>query len=713
MNTSQFNTKEEPWVVMNNGFFKTRISKLLKENDIPEDSIEGIFENAGQILSKCPNPQSTIPVGKTGIVIGKVQSGKTSNFISLMALAMDNSYEVMVVLGGNKINLLAQNTLRIKQSFGESDKLVVLDTNVNKNLISPATIKTFLDSGKKVIIVGLKHQKHINFLANLYDDIYLRSMPTLIIDDEGDQASLNTYRYKNKMSPIYASIKNLKEKIDIHCFISVTATPQANILSDITDFLSPSFGSLVYPGNNYCGLMTFHGEDQDIYIKEISDEEPSLLDEELPSSFFEALAIYFVGGTLRQYRGDNGAHSMLIHPSQKKYDHRIVINKVKNILDDWRAISSIRLDNVTDLAYTSLRSHLYSAYLSLLNDGVVLPPFEQLELNILKNIKICSPVHLFNSDEPANDNDKYYKFNIYVGGNMVERGITLKGLAVTYITRRAKGVSNVDNTEQRARWFGYKQHYLDVCRVYTTKVIKKDFSSILEHDEDLWATIERAESKGTPFKEIPRVFVLNDKMLRLTRTTVARTSKFSQISEWKKQNKFLFNEDASNKNKVLIELFKEKNIHEIEFRQFNGGNKHAMLKNIDFYDLNKSFLQNFEFPNGSNLNHKYLNKIEELLKKSKIDAKIDILWIREETGQTRSVHEDSTISELFQGRNPNLSSPTYYDGDNALANEREVMQLQIHYVKPKNIEVTYYTPMLALYIPNSYSSQMVNLVIED
>ncbi|MDQ0919162.1 Z1 domain-containing protein [Paenibacillus sp. V4I5] len=700
----------EVWPIVSDGYFRNRISSLLIDNDIPKDAVDSIFLNAVDILSQCPDPKSKSSKGNSGIVIGKVQSGKTSNFISLMALALDNNYDIMIVLGGNKINLLAQNTARVEQSFGESDRLVVLDTNRNKTLLNPATIRRFLDRGSKVIIMGLKHQKHINFIAELFEDNILKQVPTLIIDDEGDQASLNTQAFRNKISPVYGSIIKLKEKIFLHCFISVTATPQANILIDITDLLSPSFGVLVYPGDNYCGLLTFHGEDQDKYIKEIPDEEPSLLDDEFPSTFFEALAVYFVGGSLRQYRGDHSAHSMLIHPSQKKYDHKIVIEKVTSVLDDWRTMASIKVEGIEDINYQVLKRHLINACSLLTNEGVNLPKFEDIEMFIMKNILDCSPVHLYNSDEPANDNDKYYKFNIYVGGNMIERGITIKGLAVTYITRRAKGISNVDNTEQRARWFGYKKEYLDVCRVYTTKVIKKDFESILEHDEDLWATIERAQEKGTPFKEIPRIFKLANEMLRLTRTNVARTTNGYQFSEWTKQDKFLSNESQSNYNLLLLEDYKNSWLDKLESVNHNGVNKHKVIRNINFFDFKRDILDKIEFPNNSKINRKFFNTVEELFHKCNFVPLIDVMWIREGVGETRTINDDETITQLFQGHNPNKNSPTYYAGDSAMANGRDVMQLQIHYVQPKNNNVNHISPMIALFIPDVYSAALTDLV---
>ena len=110
-------------------------------------------------------------MAKHGIVIGKVQSGKTSNFIALTALAFDNKYNIAVILGGNKNNLLNQNANRIKKYFENIDdeKLVILTTNQNETLLQSDNIKRFIDEGRKVIIVGLKHQKHINKITKIFE----------------------------------------------------------------------------------------------------------------------------------------------------------------------------------------------------------------------------------------------------------------------------------------------------------------------------------------------------------------------------------------------------------------------------------------------------------------------------------------------------------------------------------------------------------------
>ncbi|MFV0363832.1 MAG: Z1 domain-containing protein, partial [Suipraeoptans sp.] len=480
--TLALNKPYKTWPIRCDGYFKEKISHQLMQDDIPAESVDSIFENAVEILTHCPNPYLDEAQAKTGIMIGKVQSGKTSNFIALTALAFDNEYKITIVLGGNKNNLLDQNASRIESYYQEvpKDKLSILTTNKNAKLITAPTIKSFLLGGRNVLIVGLKHQKHIDQIAEIFNDPYLRDVPTLIIDDEGDQATLNTKKNKQtEMSVIYNSVISLKSKIRRHCFASITATPQANILIETWDALSPDFGVLIYPGENYCGLPEFHGTDEEIHIKSIPDTDPDILtDPFIPSSFYDALSVFFVGGALRRYRGDIKNHAMLIHPSQKKYDQQQVLDKVIRVMNDWVDISRNIENGIDDIAYKQFHQQIKKGCISLQKDGVLLPSFEELQPYVIKCILDWSPPLLCNSDEDASVNSAHYKFNIVLGGNMVERGITIKGLAVTYITRRAKGKANVDNTEQRARWFGYKRDYLDVCRVYTTDVIRNDFKAI-------------------------------------------------------------------------------------------------------------------------------------------------------------------------------------------------------------------------------------------
>lgn len=360
ISVSEVNSETAVWNIFMDGFFKRKAEQQMLSDDMSQDAVDTIFSNAVRILSHCPNPKAGKDVAETGIVIGKVQSGKTSNFISVLALAFDNGYDIAIVLGGNTLDLLKQNASRIESAFNvDSEKLTVLKTNDNKSLINSARIKEFLENGRKTIVVGLKHYKHIDKIAEIFDNEYLAGKSVLIIDDEGDQATLNTKAYLSSMSSTYESVVNLKSKLKSHCFISITATPQANILIQTFDKLSPDFGELVYPGEGYCGLQEFHGENSDKYIYEIPSEENNLLDDSgIPKSVFEAMAIFFVGNAIRKSRGDMGNHAMLIHPSQKKYDHQIVVTKIQGILDDWKTKAKTKLAGRNDISYSTLKKHL-------------------------------------------------------------------------------------------------------------------------------------------------------------------------------------------------------------------------------------------------------------------------------------------------------------------------------------------------------------------
>lgn len=714
INVSVCPKNKDAWIIKSDQFYTNCVMSALKKENYPIESIYSIIQNGVDILSQCSNPDSSHYSSKTGIVIGKVQSGKTSNFISLVGLAFDNNYKIAIILGGNKNNLLKQNLGRIENTFDtvhNNSKVVVLDTVKNKTLITFRQILDFIDRDIKIIIVGLKHQKHINFISSIFESNTLSNIPTLIIDDEGDQATLNTKRYsKNNgqnFSAIYKEISNLKDKIKKHCFISVTATPQANILIDTVDFLSPDFGILVSPGEGYCGLAEFHGENQDKHIKVIPDSEESLLDDlGVPNSVYEALASFFVSNGIRKYRGDFGKHAMLFHPSQKKIGHKKVMQKLQNLLDDWK--NKVKIPN--DIAYEEIRKYLMSSYESYKSDGVVLPTFENLEVYIQNSIIECSNILLANSDTDSSENSKIFNTNIFLGGNMVERGLTIKGLAITYIIRRAKKISNIDNIEQRARWFGYKQLYLDVCRVYTTQQIKEDFYNIFEHDEAIWDTIGKAIQQGTPFKEIPWVFINNSNLLRMTRLNVAKTQKL-EFDQFRSQNSVILDEKIALRNNILLEQFKDRNKKSLILKKYSPSQEHLFLYDLNFSKLKNEIFNNYNFPSSGNLNKNFFDRLEEGFYHLDIDPLVDIVWVRYKRKEERDINESGKIlSNLMQGRgiNDNLDS---YIGDRKLPDDRpNNIQIQVHLVKPRHlVGYNYYSPFFAIYLPQNLTKKLVSL----
>lgn len=697
--------ENDSWMVETGGRYSTIIKNYLMADDIPEPGADRIIQNAAKVLGYCPEPQKNDIKQLTGIVIGKVQSGKTSNFISLTALAFDNGYTHVVVFGGTKNELLKQNSERIQEYFKAANDVVVLNTKEHKSQLSAKQISQIIKMGKKIIIVALKTPGQINALrSNLFENEGMQNKAVLIIDDEGDEASLNTLVKKGKKSSTYKAIETLKNKLPRHCFVSVTATPQANLLIDSMDILSPDFGILVDPGKGYCGLDVFHVADSP-YMVELPDNEISLLDDGVPASFYEALATFFVACGIFSARGSKPGQkmSMLIHPSQLKVDHSMVKNKTEQIVERWRKLA----ENPQDIAFASLKKRLENAYLKYKKVGVSdLPEFTIVEKKALEAIEFCA-LHIVNGDSVPNGADNIYDYNIYIGGAMLGRGLTLKGLTVTYIIRTAKGVSTVDTVQQRARWFGYKSKYLDLCRIFAVKKIAKEFREIREHEEDLWDVVRDANLSGVRFKDIARIFVLSDD-LRMTRTSVATTEK-GIFKPWNIQRRFMLNEEYQNSNKSIIADFKENHKANILMKKFGEGNPYSIIGNLTYQEIYDQLLTKLIFPDESKINIAFFQRLKVLLGKKSLNPYVDVIWMRD--GDTSKHYVASgEIPNYMVGRRPaDYSKPATYAGDREHFKTDDRMQLQIHLIEDKYTGAQ--SHVIAFYIPKQCIEKLTNLVI--
>lgn len=700
------NKNSNSWNIELDGFYSEHIKKFLSLTGIPDDGISTIYSNAAKTLSYCPNPKNNSIQQETGIVIGKVQSGKTSNFISLISLAFDNGYDIAIVLGGTKKPLLKQNSDRIKEYFHDvKDNVFVLNSNENADHLNEENIRGFLRREKKVIIVGLKSVKQINTIMQIFTNNTLKERPVLIIDDEGDEYSLNTKVKQKKESSTYSAILNFKNLLQRHCYVSVTATPQANLLISKIDELSPDFGVLVPPGNGYCGLDVFHSDDK--YTITIPENEEPLIEVGIPASLKKSLAMFFVACAIQSHRTHRKDKlSMLIHISQFKKDHELEYKKVQELIKEW----VLKTSDKKDVSYTSVCEIMKDAHSEYAKGNVRdFPTFEEIEDEIIFAIN-NSHVHKINGDNTLNGEDDFYEYNIYVGGTMLGRGLTIKGLCVTYITRTAKNASNVDTVQQRARWFGYKTKYLDLCRIFAVSKILNEFMDIRDHEEDLWQTIEMTNSQGIEFKNMPRIFSLSD-TLKPTRSSVAEVESYTFYS-WNKQRIFQDDEDYARSNKNILNQFRENNKSRLQTVSQHSGAPFIILRDADYFSVYSELLEKFMFPETSKLNKGILAKLYQLLKDKNLSPDIDVIWMRDGKTSRHPVNKETKIiSNYFVGRNPkDLSKPANYEGDDTHFNRPNTMQLQIHMIEDK--ETGFVSPTLAIYLPNEIISKLTGLVVQ-
>ena len=461
----------------------------------------------------------------TGLVVGYVQSGKTLSFTTVMALARDNDYQLVIVVAGTSKPLLDQSTQRLRRDLRvdevEGSLRWVTYTNPTDNENNRRYIQQALDEWRDpqvpagetatILITVMKNHLHMANLVALLRHLNLTGVPTLIVDDEADQASLNTLVKRNKESTTYRRLLELRDAVPCHTFLQYTATPQAPLLINIIDALSPQFVEVLEPGDDYVGGQTFFGVANSL-VRVIppqdipSDDNP--LAEPMPS-LLDALRVFLVGvaAGLQQGRSARNAYrSMLVHPSQKTAQHQEYRRWIGQVFDEWQRLLDLsetapdRMDLIQDFK---------DAYDDLAQTVPKLPPFGEIERLLRRAFRQTSieEVNARTGATPIVDWSRAYGW-ILVGGQAMDRGFTVEGLTVTYMPRGA-GVGNVDTIQQRARFFGYKRGYLGFCRIYLEQEALTAFEQYVRHEEEMREQLQDLRASGQPLKEWKRIFVLS------------------------------------------------------------------------------------------------------------------------------------------------------------------------------------------------------------
>jgi hypothetical protein len=440
---------------------------LLRCSSAPADSHADIIASARSILSKCVPPAS--PSGQeTGLVIGYVQSGKTLSFTTVTALARDNLYPIVVVIAGTTIPLFNQSTTRLQRDLRLSTRrdrrwqLFPLQKDTQQTSMLSAIKGVLADwadasvpeSDKKtVLITVMKHHGWLAQLRAMLADLDLAGRPVLIIDDEADQASLNAKVNSGEQTTTYTRIMELRAAIPHHTFLQYTATPQAPLLINIIDLLSPNFVEVLEPGSGYVGGKDFFVALHNSHVRQIPPGDvptPTNALSEPPTSLLEALRIFMVGiASQLILQGDTGNRSMLVHPSHRTASHQEFFNWVQGAFNTWQR--TLALDE-TDPDRRDLLTEFAAAYDDLAITANDLPPFDAIAAELLRAFRNTTvmEVNAVPGKTPTIPWQNCLGW-VLVGGQAMDRGFTVEGLTVTYMPRGV-GVGNADTVQQRGRF---------------------------------------------------------------------------------------------------------------------------------------------------------------------------------------------------------------------------------------------------------------------
>ncbi len=531
------------------------------------------------ILARC-NPHNAVDnMETTHLAVGYVQSGKTMSFTGLTALALDNGYRMVVYLAGSKNNLLIQTAARLKKDLINNN-----ESNLRYFKIHQAPTMSDLDQivgnlylkDSILLVPILKHHKHINSLTAIFkaNDFVeaMKGETVIIIDDEADQASLNSFGRKNsklhdeedyERSSTYDAILKMRAALPGNSYVQYTATPQANILISIKDLLSPRSHTLLTPGEGYVGgkLYFGRGKGHDLFhgrlIQEIPEAEVFHKKKNnlnnMPKSLIDALAMHIlaVAIVVEHFKKPGISFlSMMVHP-----DNTINCNKrfkrwIEHKMKFWRKLIFKPEKHSDKDDMINLFKKLYPKAVEFYKEEER-PEFEEI-LPLIKQVLCSWKVYLVNTDKEAQTNIDWdcYEMHVLVGAEMLNRGFTVENLSTTYMPRYSCGPTNADTIQQRCRFFGYKREYIESCRVFLPQSSIENYLEYIDHEEELRSILSQCDNLA----EAERKVLLSPR-LRATRANVlpvsvvsSRLSGFKELQAYESKKRI---ED----NKEMVENF--------------------------------------------------------------------------------------------------------------------------------------------------------------
>lgn len=528
-------------------FFWERYKKYLEEEKQWNPRVTAnLGKISDEILDLCGDPEEPY-FSVRGLVLGDVQSGKTANYTAICNKAADVGYRIIIVLAGMQENLRKQTQERLDAEFSGRRSDSFLDptakntavgvgrrsaSGAKKGVASFTSVTKDFDSGAlhscnlsiiesvngPVLLVVKKNKRILDNLIswlntnNTADAGGKIDLPLLLIDDEADNASVNTRDSDDDPTAINDCIRQLLGLFSKTTYLGITATPFANIFIDpeIDEDLFPSdFIYALSAPSHYIGADRMFGDDDERscshMIEHINREELEIclptkhksgfIVSELPTDLYEACNYFLLVNAVRDMRGDRGEHrSMMVHLSR----FRSVQAQIADLLTMWlsqvnsdlRNDTKLRVDKAEEIASIHELHLVWDKY--KLSDAAGISWAKMLKTHLYRAI---APIDVrevnMNTGAASLDYFNHKKDGlrvIAVGGNSLSRGLTLEGLCVTYFHRNTR---MYDTLLQMGRWFGYRPNYGDLVKVWLTEEMIDWYGQITRASAELKEEIKK------------------------------------------------------------------------------------------------------------------------------------------------------------------------------------------------------------------------------
>lgn len=685
----------------NNLYYWNNYKKYI-ENELPSSSRIAIDTDTDEILSYLENPQKDESFERYGMVVGHVQSGKTGNYAALISKAADAGYKFIVVIAGGLNNLRNQTQLRINESFigrTELENVGVGNFLEYDQLKTPVSLTTSqsdftkrdadlarqafdLDMGERPVVLVIK--KHSSTLTNViewinskYNNNLVKKHAMLVIDDESDYASINTKK-EDSPTAINKKIRELLALFDKKCYVAYTATPYANIFID-PDVSHEELGKDLFPEDfiygldapsNYFGAAKIFLDNDKKYLTNIKDYEETLptkhksnwIVDFLPESLLDAIRLFIINIAIRHLRKQDDKHnSMMIHVTRFTAVHEQVFVKVALELERLVEVVGVfggmpQSEEIMIFKKTFDKQHKNKIEFS----------WEEVLEKISEVItKIDVKAVHNNSKSSLKYDDKVPNNYIVVGGTSLARGYTLEGLSVSYFLR---STIMFDTLMQMGRWFGYRNNYEDLCKIYIPSLTSSYFSSIIESTIDLMNELKEMNRYGKTPKDFGLAVKYHpDSALQVTARNKLKHSQ-NIVVEVKldghlKETNWLDSDGLTVENNLKVMRILINNLPS-ENKNITFKNNNKEIKNTIWYDINKNTIQKFleDFKCHENTNDMFgihSRMPIEFIKKyaEEINTNWDVVLYTGKSDETIVINDE--VYGSYQFRNINLEKDRY------------------------------------------------------
>lgn len=660
---------------------KDRLDAGLTARGLSAATRDALWQSADRVLAHGPLAESGPPCA-TGLALGYVQSGKTTAITALTASAADNGYRIVVALLGSTNLLLAQNSDRLLEALGIGDRADYRWVHMpNASGATKAKeLTTWIERGRTVLLPVLKHAGRITALAEVLRCAGAHAFPTLIIDDEADQASLNTQVSADAESRTYAALGALRDAVPRHLYVQFTATPYAPLLLDPDDHLSPDFVELLQPGPGYTGGREFFVEHADIVVRPIPtlDEQPAKAPpNQLPHSLVTAVAT-FMAGTALLLGADPTATpvSMLVHSTQRNDVQARYHFLLQRLIKRW----SQAAEGAT--AEADLPQELLEERSRILALGATSPNSDFL--GRVRYVLREATLWLVNSTSDVNKVDwQVAPVHVLVGGNKLDRGFTVEGLTVTYINRPPS--PQIDTLEQRARAYGYRGDLLPYCQFFASPRTLKILREIVDTEYDLRARLSDWLEQGGSVRDwAAQIGLLLPEGTKPSRQNVlGALTRFNERAGWHQLRRPSQHVDHLEANTALVE---KTGLLDAALRSY-GRLEHPTLE-LPLTSVVEHLLAPWEgVPTGASPGWRH-DELVSLLSRLPAAIEIPLVLMRHPDGGSRERSWDHELGfiNLMQGvdSRPRPGVPAY-PGDRAVGevdDHSDRVVIQVHHVRP-------------------------------